>query len=366
MAFGVQSLIGSFGARLGLDTSDYARGIINAQGLNAVFGQSFATFISNPLLGSIQLFQQAGRAALGWASDALNSAQQVSVLSRQLNASTDLIQALRAQYDGLGQSFETAIPSLVKLVQAIDQAKRGTGPAAEELQRLGISLAGVTSLDQALERLIDGLSRIQDPTDRLAASQRILGEQGAKVIAVLGDQEGSLARVIEYYRQLGLVVDSDTIRSTNALKDQLGEIEQAIQGVQRSATSAFLKGFAQEFLDGANNVEGFAQAINLRVVPAAETLGRQTGELVGNLDTIIRRLEEITRFVDGIGDSWLGQGLGYIGSAFTGELFDRDLWRGIAYEANREWFGQAYADRSDNTFYAQQEMARWRGRAARR
>lgn len=288
MPGGARAVVGSFSARLGLETSDYARGILNAASMNRVFGEGFAAFISNPLLGSIDIFRRAGRAAIGLASDVLTTAQQMTVLARELNASTDFVQALRAQYEGLGRSFEASQPALLKLVESLDQARRAGGPAAEALAALGVNIRDVATTDEALRLIIDALAGVEDQQLRTALAMRIFGASaGPELLAVIGANVGAVDAMIDHYRRLGLVMDQETLAATNRLKDGVGNLEQAWQGARQSLMAGFLSGLAGGDLDDANqSVTDLAKALNRDLVPAMEELGKFTRQAIGALNDL--------------------------------------------------------------------------------
>lgn len=295
MPGGARAVVGSFSARLGLETSDYARGILNAASMNRVFGEGFAAFVSNPLLGSIDIFRRAGRAAIGLASDVLTTAQQMTVLSRELNASTDFVQALKAQYEGLGRSFESSQPALLKVVEVLDQARRSGGQAAEALDALGVNIREAATTDEALRLIIDRLAGIEDQSARTALAVQIFGARaGPELLAVIGANVGAVDAMIDHYRRLGLVMDQETLAATNRLKDGVGNLEQAWQGVRQSLMAGFLSGFAGGDLDGTNrSVTDLAATLNRDLVPAMKDMGELSKDLLEILRDISPLLDVV-------------------------------------------------------------------------
>ncbi|HCT46159.1 MAG TPA: hypothetical protein DF699_13200, partial [Phycisphaerales bacterium] len=79
----VGQTLGNFQARLGLDSKDYAKGMINAEAASRVFGNSFTAFVSNPLLGSIEIFKNVGQAAISGSVEILGYAESIERLSQQ-------------------------------------------------------------------------------------------------------------------------------------------------------------------------------------------------------------------------------------------------------------------------------------------
>lgn len=306
MPGGVAALIGSFGARLGMDETDYVRGVLNAEAATRVFGGTFATFLSNPLLASIDLIKRWATSVGDLAGKTLDAAEIVSIFARSVNASTDFVQGLKAQYEAAGRSFEEAQPTLLKVVEALDQARRTGGPAADALRQIGVSLEGVTSTDDALRRIIDGLAGVEDPSRRAALAMELLGaKSGPDLVAVIGATSGAVDAMIDRARRLGLVMDQDTIAAIGRFDDTLDSVQQTIGGLQQSLIADFLAGFSGgDIDDAAESIQELARTMRDDLGPALKDVGEFARTLLDIFIELKPLFELSTSHLSNVASAW--------------------------------------------------------------
>lgn len=298
MALGAGTTIGTFRAVLGLDTSDYARGIINAEAMNRVFGSSFTSFVSNPLLGSIDIIKNAVGGLLRYSGQLLSTAEDVQRLGQVTGVSAESIQALRRQMELAGHDAKAADDGLRFLARGLGDAQRGAGPAVQALEALGISIEDIADTEEGLRIVLDALDAVPDAATRSALAAKLLGEQaGAKLVNAVGGGARALDDLIDRGLRLGKVIEEATVDSLAGLNTTLGLSKQSLEGIRQAATAAFLKGFAGEFDSGAQSAEDLAERINASLTPALERMGRATGEFIGNLDSLIERLERVGNII---------------------------------------------------------------------
>lgn len=348
MPGGAAALIGSFGARLGLDETDYARGILNANAVTAVFGGNFAAFVANPLIAFIGIAKQAGHAFAELAGDTLDYAESIALLASSTNSSTEFIQALRTQLAATGKDIGSAEPVLLKVVEAIDQFNRTGGPVADKLREIGVSLEGVTSTDEGVRRIIDGLNRMTDAQDRAAAASTILGSKaGNEFAAAIGTGVGAVDDMILRARDLNQILDSQTIRALGDVDDRLDALQQAMEGVKRTGMAEFLESFSDELVGNADDAKQLAAVLNDLVAPAMRAAGEATG-------TTVKNIKELLELMERLGNApvvkQVRQGLGWLEAPLSQDFYDADFWRGANIEFQRQWFGDAQGNARANQY----------------
>ncbi|MCL4221048.1 MAG: hypothetical protein KJZ65_06735 [Phycisphaerales bacterium] len=284
---GAGFVLGTFSARLGLDTSQYSAGIINADTMNRVFGQSFSAFVANPLLGSIDLIKKVGAGFLDLSNTILGNAEAVQRLSQQTGASVEVIQALEKRLDIAGFAAERARQALIKLNQQ-------AGMGSKVFEQLGIDPAQARSIDSLLGQVLDGLTAVEDQTTRTALAMQLFGEEaGPQLLNAVGGGSEALRAMIAEYRDLGLVINQSGIQTLANFNTTIGYSKQAIDGLKQTAVAGFLKGFAGEFDTGTGSIREFTGELTQRLGPAAENFGTKLGSAVGNLDEVIDKIDRL-------------------------------------------------------------------------
>jgi hypothetical protein len=337
MAIGAATILGSFAARLGIDTNEYAQGVLQAQAITATFGQSFATFITNPLLGSIDVFKKVAAGAVSMATEVLGDAEAIQRLSQQTGASIELLQALETRMNVAGFSGEQAGKGLLVLAKNMEEARQNGGPLKDMFERLGVSLEPGGDIDLGLAQLLDGLRDIPNEGTRSAIAMRLLGEEaGPRMVNAVGGGSEALRQMIDEGRKLGQVFGDETVNTLADFNTTVGYGALAIEGLKRQLVGEFIAGFAEQFDTGTGSIIRFSGDIQGKLIPVARQLGEQLGGVVGNLDQVLERLEKILAKAEEIQSRGL---LGNLYDATAGEFnptrgstpFEPGTWDDLAY-----------------------------------
>lgn len=281
--------IGSFSATLGLDNTQYVRGILQSQAVTTTFGATFAAFVTNPLLGGIQVMQRAGAAMVRMGADVLASAESVQRLSQQTGLAVETIQALRQQAALAGHGATIADKALEAFSRRMGQAVREGGSMAQAFEDVVGSLDQFTSVDQALRATLDAIERMPDASQRAAAAGRLFGEEmGGKLLNVIGGGADALDRLIEKWSDVGQVMGREAVDRLAELNTVLGFTRAAADGVARSAIGEFLVGLTGDAELSEEAVAKLALSIRNELVPAVREFGEALNE---NRDILVLTLE---------------------------------------------------------------------------
>src|SRR4051812_2205082 len=104
---------GSAASKLGLDLSEYTRGMLQATSLAQLFPQTVTTFIANPLLGVVEVAEKAGGALAGIVSawmDAVGAfakrADDIGDKAASLGVKPEFLSGVGAAFKDAGSSVE--------------------------------------------------------------------------------------------------------------------------------------------------------------------------------------------------------------------------------------------------------------------
>ena len=291
---GAGAVLGSFQAKLGLDSTDYAKGMINAESVSRIFGQSFATFVSNPLLGSIQIFKNLGSAVITGSVQMLAYAESIERLSQQTGASEPLLIGLQKQLELAGFSAERARQSFLVFNKFIADYNND-GPLANQiLSQMGINLNGLTGFDDIFRAMIERLSQIEDPAMKASIAMKLFGEEaGHDTINAIGGGNAAIDEMIDRYTRLGFIIDRGANSKLASLNTNIGLVSQAIDGVKTNAIREFLFGVTGD-LDLTNEkVVKLADSINKELGPASRAAGEYTSNMALGLGEVLRAINPL-------------------------------------------------------------------------
>lgn len=330
--------LGRFMARLGMDESDYTRGIINAAGMSRVFGDTFATFVTNPLLGSIDILKNVGSWLVRNSVDTLAYAEAIERLSQQTGASQPLLVALQKQLELAGFDKERARQAFLVFNKFIDDVNKGGPLANDVLSQLRINLDETSGFDQIFRVIIERLSQIEDPATKAGIAMKLFGEEaGHDVINAIGGGNAAIDEMIDRYERLGFITDNYSTNQLATLNTNLGIAQQAIDGIKLNFIRELLVGINDD-LDLTNDgIVKITESINEKAGPAANDIGTILSGLGGTLEVIAKAIETIQAAGEEVFTLW------YRLDDWSGDFFDPgpDAQVRAAQARNRE-LGQEY------------------------
>jgi hypothetical protein len=172
-----------------------------------------------------------------------------SDLAAQTGLTAELMSELETALKDAGSSVEEFSKSVVKLRRFISEAAQGTTSAVEALDRLGLSAEDLIGLsaDEQFLRIADALSKVKNPTDRLALAMELFGKSAYKMLPVLEAGGAGIEEFRRKAREMGFSLSGETADAADALgtqievlQDQFGRIAVAIGEALLPVANAFV------------------------------------------------------------------------------------------------------------------------------
>ena len=163
---------------------------------------------------------------------------QINDAAASAQVATDAFQELAYAASLSDVNSEKLGVGLKSLNALLTEAQKYGSEASKEFARLGIrtrdASGHVRSADDVLGS-IDKMAKLPEGPRRAALSLKLLGKAGADLVPVLQGGSAALAEARQEARDLGLVIDSDTIKAG----DDLGDSFTKLQAVGRSLGATF-------------------------------------------------------------------------------------------------------------------------------
>lgn len=161
----------------------------------------------------------------GWAVESLSG------LSRMAKKSdTDLTK--------LGKGIETLSKGMY------DAATKGTGPAAEALDDLGISATAANgelrSSEDVFREVSDALAGLENHTLRTTYAQKLFGGAGRELLPMLVQGSEAMDKEAQAARDLGLVWSEDTTAAAEEFHDALEDLKSIGDGFFGTAAQVYI------------------------------------------------------------------------------------------------------------------------------
>lgn len=248
-------------------------------------------------------------AFLQFGRQALDAAGGIAELAAQTGASTKALQAYKFIALENGVSNEQMQKGFAQLTKRLGEAKLGSDKMIEAFAAVGISgsqLANLTT-DQAMLRISDALSKIEDPAKRAALETQLFGKAGQALDPILTQGSAAIAEQTRKLEELGVIMDDAMIAKADDAADRMAMLEEV---VKTKLTIAVAEN-ADAFVTVSNAIAGAISVISPFI-----TL---VGNLVGNFDKLIGRMRQMKELTPGN----IIKGIGaYATSIYTGNNFD--------------------------------------------
>ena len=220
----------------------------------SVDAASFA--VADQMLGAVKsglglLVSGAVRAGEGLSEIITKTVETASALndtSVALGVTTDAIQELGYAAQLNGSSVEGMSDGIRKLSINMQAAASGSEEAAQTFRRLGVQITEggkLRAADAVLADIADRFKAMPSGARRVAAAVDLFGKSGAALIPTLAVGSAKLAELRQEARDLGIVLDKDTIAAGDDLGDSWDKLKAAADGLRYSIGGPLLEGIRE-------------------------------------------------------------------------------------------------------------------------
>lgn len=155
----------------------------------------------------------------------LDMADSIGKTADKLGISTAALQEYRIAADLSGIAQNNLDTALQRFTRRSADANKGNAALKATFDTLGVSLqdaaGNMRPTEDLLNGVADGLSKVQNPAERLRLAFQLFDTEGVAMVNLLRDGSAGLEEVRQKVRDLGLVIDDDLIRKSESAKDRL-------------------------------------------------------------------------------------------------------------------------------------------------
>lgn len=157
----------------------------------------------------------------------LDFAGHVNDLSQRLKISTSTVQEWQAVFGASGVEIEAVAKASDQLTTKL---VGGDKSAVGALQKMGLSIEALKAMkpEERFNTVADAVGKIQNVGEQLYASKTLFGKGGPELLAAL---DGHLSETIQRMRDMGIVIDEETIKAADDFGDQLGYLGKQLLGI---------------------------------------------------------------------------------------------------------------------------------------
>jgi phage-related minor tail protein len=203
-------------------------------------GKTLSTNLTAPLLG-------AGAALTVMTTKASQATDRIDKMSQRLGLSREAFQEWDFILSQNGVSIDSMQMGMKSLSQRMDEVMRGTGQGAELFGRLDKSLISSIqsgeSQEEVFKKTVIALQNMDDGITKAALAQKLFGRNGQELLPMLNSSKGSVEELMTKARELGLVLDDETIDAGVGFTDTLDQLKRALGAAATKVGVALMPAF---------------------------------------------------------------------------------------------------------------------------
>ena len=160
---------------------------------------------------------------------------RVGKAAQKVGTTAESLSALEYAAKLSGVEAQVLEKSLAKLARSLDEAKTGSGAAAEAFERLKVDPKQFTDPADALRALAARFATMPDGVAKTALAMDLFGKSGADLIPLLNAGAGGITELEAEARRLGVTFSTDTTRSAEIFNDNVARLQAGLRGMMFDA-----------------------------------------------------------------------------------------------------------------------------------
>lgn len=211
-----------------LDSKEAERGAAALGDKVGAAGGKLTRGLTLPILG-------AGAALVAMGKKAGDNADRLFDMAAQTGLSTDKLQEMEYVATQVGVSTDFYKKAVEAVIKDHDQLAKGTGPASEAFEALGISVRDANgemkSGEQITDEAMKALEGIEDPTKRAALAQDIFKRANQDMLVAIGAGTDAVDAQRKAAHELGVVQSTDALEGADKFRAGMDSLTAQLGGV---------------------------------------------------------------------------------------------------------------------------------------
>lgn len=235
------ALISRLGVVLGLDTSEFVKGLGIADTKLKDFGSKVKTGLATAVALAGAEMIAATKQAADYADEMFKASQKVGVTTEQLSA-------LRYAADLADVEFGQLQGGLIKLSKAMNEAYSGSDNMKQAFKDAGIAITDnngkLRDTNTVFIELADRFQKANDGATKTAMAMKFFGKSGAEMIPMLNGGAKAIKEATAEAEKFGLIVTTEAGKAAEAFNDNMERMRKATQGLQIEFGNKLIPAFA--------------------------------------------------------------------------------------------------------------------------
>lgn len=293
-----------------------------------------AANLDKALTGLAMAGPAAAAAFIGFNQQLADSRNELLDWSTRTTVAAETLGGLRLAAKGSGLDFTALAEPLIALNRLTFEASKGNAEAAARFDALGLSAVnaegGLRSGEEVLQDLVARLGEIEDPAQRAAAANSLLGEQGSRMLQALGNPE-ALGAFTDMAREFGVKTGPAAAQAAGEWQRATSDLKMAAEGLAETLSSTFGisgSGVIRDFTAGMIFLGEVATGVTTEIIAQFSRLGDVFTAIMSG---------DLTRIGDAVSAAAMGSAFNLARTGDTlGAIFDDATSRMLQFQRLQE------------------------------
>lgn len=233
-------------AKLGLDSSEYDKGLENSEKKGSEFGKKLGSVVGTGAKVAGAAIAATGAATLASAKAFVSGVGSVAAYgdeidknSQKMNMSAKGYQEWAFILEHTGTSIEGMKTSMKKLVTSAEEGN-------DAFKTLGISQEQLKNMspEETWNATISALQKVEDAGQRTALATKLLGKGAVELAPLFNTSAEATEEMRKQVNDLGGVMSDEAVKAAATYKDNLQNMNVSLEGMKRNMLSDFLPAFS--------------------------------------------------------------------------------------------------------------------------
>lgn len=282
-------------ATLGLDASEYEKGLDQASDDAESFGSKIGGALFNAAKNGVEMLAKVSEAVIDLGKQFTAAVGDVAAFGDNIDKSSQKMGISAEAYQEWDFVLQHAGSSIDAMKMGMKTLTKAVASDSEAFKKLGISKKKVASMskDELFAETITALQNVSDETERATLAEELFGRSAMDMGALLNMSAEETSDMLKQVHDLGGVMSGEAVTASAAYQDSLQNLNTALSGAKNNLASEFLPGFTN-VMDGLTGIfigdNGAAALIVEGIYNIVDNLRTLAPKITKNIKNIVKKI----------------------------------------------------------------------------
>ena len=242
-------------AKIGLDTSEYDKGLDEASGKASSFASKIGGGLKTAAKIGVGAIAAVGTAATAMTGAMVKGAAEVAAYGDNIDKASQKMGISAKAYQEWDAVLQHSGSSIDAMSRGLITLQKNAVDSADKFEALGLSQEQVASMstEELFAATIAGLQNMGESAERTALASDLLGGSAKELGALLNTSAEDTQAMIDKLHEMDGVMSDESVKAAASFQDSLQDMQTAFGSIKRNLQGEFLPGITS-IMNGATKI----------------------------------------------------------------------------------------------------------------